>query len=211
MAMKDLWTSLFINGWLMKRFGLHETTVNTGHLQCDCQTARDERRLQSLPKITHASTSFMCYHTKNVLTHDTQFQQLVLTCSNITTGATRVKRDRMKNQVWIWSDLSWGGRMLLSSAIWTDGSHPFSVRSSTCRTLPTVSRLSVWIALLLPEVIFTGHHTGGARGWDFYWQGHVQSARITSQHKPNPFLMDFWYILHTWWSRMLMHNAFARV
>ncbi len=109
----------------------------------------------------------------------------------------------------VWSQL--GGRMLLSSAVWTDGSHPFSVRSSTCRTLPTVSRLSVWIAQLLPEVIFTGHHTGGARGWDFYWQGHVQSARITSQHKPNPFLMDFWYILHTWWSRMLMHNAFARV
>lgn len=39
--------------------------------------------------------------------------------------------------------------------------HIRSVREAKKTTLPTVARLSVWNTLLLPEVVFTGHHTGG--------------------------------------------------
>lgn len=143
--------------------------------------AEDERTLLS-PQI-HRCVYFTDTLSSNQKgsVRDTQCSAASVNMLEHYSGVARVKRDRMSTKVW--SDPSWG-QTLLSDTIWTDGSQPLG---NTCKTLPAISRLSALIRLLLPEVIFTGHYTKGTRCWEFCWQGNVQSARITSQHKSNPF------------------------
>lgn len=116
---------------------------------CECQAAQDER---DYPPKSHL---FLIYRSKNTPQMIQAFHQAAV--GVLTVAAEREVVARGPNL--------FGSQLGQRDAFKSNWSRWFiyvlSVRSKTCRLLPTVSRLLVWKTLLIPEVIFTGQFTRG--------------------------------------------------